>query len=79
MRKFNNTRARIAAGGAVALITTAILAGAGQAAIPHSGNSEWQRALAARSEALNRQHAEPPWMRALRIRSEGLNRLYGLD
>jgi hypothetical protein len=79
MTTFNNIRARIAAGGAVALAATAILAGPGQAGMPQSGDDGWLRALTARSEALNRAHAEPPWMRALRIRSEGLNRLYGLD
>jgi hypothetical protein len=73
--------------------TFVALVGAG-AAVSGGGDPGWQKALGARSEALNEQYglgvrapvaaesalasSEPAWIRALRLRSEPQNRQYKL-
>jgi hypothetical protein len=72
----------------VAVLMVAIGATAGVAgAVQESG---WQKALSARSDALNREYglgefasstlgtSDSGWQQALRVRSEALNRAYGL-
>ena len=76
------------------LIASAIVAMAGTgAAVSGGGDTQWKKALEARSEALNERYglgvyapdagsavatSEQPWVRALRLRSEALDRQYGL-
>lgn len=77
------------------LVASAIVAMVGTgAAVSGGGDTQWKKALEARSEALNEQYglgayapvaaasavatSEPAWVRALRLRSEALNRQYGL-
>ena len=72
----------------LAVVTTAAAVAAGYGAAFSAAEPPWQRALAERSEGLNRQYglgarasaqaATPGWMYALEVRSDALNRRYGL-
>lgn len=65
----------------VVTVITALALAAPALARVDTGEPQWQKALAARSDALNKAHGlgvYDPSLRALEIRSQGLNERYGL-